>query len=146
MKHVTVEELQHVAVVHPDQCRPPVTRRERLERWAELLERGSNRRLSTLHGTEFQRRRRRDEMRGDGSPISVAFDDPVLRAEGLTGDTYGEARRFFELSDRQLHNIVCYCHAGAAVSARTAAHRVRAAIGRPPQSGFFGRLRDALSF
>jgi hypothetical protein len=61
-------------------------------------------------------------MRSDGSPISVAFADPVLRAAGLENDSYGEAKRFFELTDRQLHKIICYCHFGATVNAATAAH------------------------
>ena len=45
-----------------------------------------------------------DEMRGDDTPISLAFRNPVLRASGMTNDTYGEAKRFFELSDGQLHD------------------------------------------
>ena len=42
----------------------------------------------------------------------MAFNDPVLRAAGLRDDSYGEAKRFFELTDRQLHWLVCYCHYG----------------------------------
>ena len=145
MKHVTVEELRNVAVLYPDQSRPPMTRAERLERWAELLETDSERRFSSLVGTEFRRRQVRDEMRSMNSPISVAANDPILRADGLTGDTYGEARRFFELSDRQLHEIVCYCHAGEAMSGHRAARWVREAIRQPPQLGWLGRLRDALA-
>jgi hypothetical protein len=30
-------------------------------------------------------------MRSDDSPISVAFEDPVLRAAGLENASYGEA-------------------------------------------------------
>ena len=81
-------------------------------------------------------------MRDDGSPISVAFEDPVLRVAGLENDNYGEAKRFFELTDRQLHEIICYCHFGATVSAVTAARHIRAAIaGRQP--GMFARIREA---
>ena len=123
MEHKTLEQLERVAVVHPDQPRPPMTRAERLERWAQLLEREPQRQLATLHGTEFRLWTARDQMRSEGSPISVASDDPVLRAEGLTGDTYGEARRFFELSDWQLHEVLCYCHAGTSMSAAAAARR-----------------------
>ena len=144
MKHVTAEELQNVALIHPDQSRPPMTRSERLERWAELLQKHAERRLSSLEGTEFQPRQARDEMHSFNSPISIAANDPILRAEGLTGDTYGEARRFFELTDRQLHEIVCYCHAGDAMSGHRAERWVRAAITKPPQSGRWGRLRSAL--
>ena len=49
-------------------------------------------------------------MRGEQSPLTVAFEDPMLRVEGLRNDSYGEAKRFFELTDSQLHRIVCYCH------------------------------------
>jgi hypothetical protein len=83
-------------------------------------------------------------MHSVGSPFSVAFDDPVLRAEGLTGDSYGDAKRFFELTDRQLHNIVCYCHLGASTSAEAAAGRVRAAVGGSGNPGVFGMLREAI--
>ncbi len=38
-------------------------------------------------------------MRSDHSPVSVAFSDPVLRVAGLSDDTFGEAKRFFELED-----------------------------------------------
>ena len=67
-------------------------------------------------------------MRHSNSPISVAFGDPVLRAAGLRDDTYGEAQRFFGLSDTQLHNIVCFCRSGDLISATAAGYGVRAAI------------------
>ena len=51
--------------------------------------------------------------RGDDTPLSIAFADPVLRAEGLADDSYGAAKRFFGLSDGQLHYVVCSCHCGA---------------------------------
>jgi hypothetical protein len=142
MKHQTLEQLQIVAEINQDYLRQAMSRSERLERWAELLERNPDRRLSTLHQTEYQPVRARGAMRGDGSPISVAFEDPVLRVAGLENDNYGEAKRFFELTDRQLHEIICYCHLGATVSAVTAARHIRAAIaGRQP--GMFARIREA---
>jgi serine/threonine protein kinase len=80
-------------------------------------------------------------MRGDSSPMSVAFDDPVLRAAGLENDSYGEAKRFFKLTDGQLHEIICYCHFGATVNAATAARHVRAVLtGRQP--GMFARWHE----
>jgi hypothetical protein len=142
MKHQTIEQLQIVAEIDQAYSRQAMSRSERLERWAELLERNPDRRLSTLHQTEYQPVRARGAMRGDGSPISVAFEDPVLRAAGLENDNYGEAKRFFELTDRQLHEIICYCHFGATVSAATAARHIRVAIaGRQP--GMFARMREA---
>ncbi|HET9537895.1 MAG TPA: hypothetical protein VFP43_21540 [Mesorhizobium sp.] len=142
MKHQTLEQLQTVAEVHPGQQRLVMTRGERLERWAGLLEKEPDRQLGTLAGTEYQPAGTRQTMRSAGSAITVAFDDAVFRADGLENDTYGEAKRFFELTDWQLHDIVCYCHFGATMRAGTAARRVRAAIGERPN--LFTRLRDAI--
>ena len=74
-------------------------------------------------------------MRYVATPISVAFADPVLRAAGLKNDTYGEAKRFFEISDTALHDVLCYCHHGATMTAASAAERVRAIITRRDSSG-----------
>ena len=84
MQHKSLEELQRIAAVHPSQTRPALTRSQRLERWAKLLEREPNQRLRTLHGTEYQDRATRDTMRDLRSPISTAYADPVLRAVGLS--------------------------------------------------------------
>jgi len=141
MKHHALEQLQIVAKVDQDYPRQTMSRSERLERWAELLERNPDRRLATLHQTENQPAWARAAMREYGSPISVAFEDPVLRAAGLENDSYGEARRFFELTDGQLHEVICYCHFGATVNAATAAHHVRKMLARR-QGGMFTRLRE----
>ncbi|KQU72453.1 hypothetical protein ASC75_23870 [Aminobacter sp. DSM 101952] len=126
MKHHSIEQLQGLADI---QTLLPMTRTERLERWARLLEHQPDRCLGTLPGTEFAPRTERLAMRIPGSPLTVAFEDPAFRAAGLADDSYGEAKRFFDLSDGQLHDIVCYCHHGDAVRGATAARRVRAAIG-----------------
>src|SRR5919199_5210082 len=104
---------------------PMLSRGERLERWAELLEREPERRLRALHGIEYGTPYERLTYRADGSPLSVAYADPVLRAAGLEGDTVGDAAEFFGLSHRQLHDLLCFCHYGGTVSAATAAAQVR---------------------
>jgi len=141
MKHQTYDELQAVADVQSELRRSPMTRSQRLERWAELLEMNPDRCLGALPGTEHQPSTIRQTMRSSGSPITVAFEDPILRAEGLEGDTYGDARRFFEVTDWQLHDIVCHCHVGATMPAGLAARRVRAAIGG--RFNILARLREA---
>jgi hypothetical protein len=141
MKHHELEKLQVIAEVDQDYPNHAMSRSQRLERWAELLEQNPTRRLTTLHQTEYQPIRARGVMRADGSPISVAFEDPVLRAAGLENDSYGEATRFFELTDNQLHKVICYCHFGASVSAATAAHYLRKLIARQL---IFARLRNML--
>jgi hypothetical protein len=141
MEHRTLDELQHSAEVRVDApFHEPMSPRERLGRWAQLLEADPLRRLNSLDQTEYRGPAIRDGMRCDGSPISIAFDDPVLRAEGLAGDTYGAAKRFFGLSDGQLHYVVCYCHCGARMLARDAALRVRSVTPRSQSPGLFARI------
>ncbi|WP_348643322.1 hypothetical protein [Mesorhizobium sp. B2-7-1] len=48
-----------------------------------------------------------------------------MRAAELQSDTYREAKRSFELSDWQLHEVVCSCHAGTIMQASWVAGRVR---------------------
>jgi hypothetical protein len=111
----------------PDLPRTPgLSRRERLERWAELLGREPGRRLRALHGIEYGTPYERLTCRADGSPLAVAYADPVLRAAGLEGDTVGDAAEFFDLSHEQLHDLLCFCHHGGTVSASTASAQVRA--------------------
>lgn len=126
MKYRNLDQIRDVAEVHADPAPiRPMSHRERLLRWAEVLERLEGRQLRTLMGTEFVSREERAKMRFDNSPLTVAFDDPILRAEGLRGDRLGEATEFFDLSDNDGHNLVCYCRHGRSVSAETVAREVR---------------------
>jgi hypothetical protein len=102
-----------------------LTRNERLERWALALERRKDARLRTLRETEYKPYYERLAMREDNSPLTVAFEEPVLRSAGLRDDTFGEAARFFELSEWELHTALCYCHFGPTVRASEVAARVR---------------------
>jgi hypothetical protein len=104
---------------------PVLSRRERLERWAELLERDPHRSLRALPRVEFVAERDRAGMRDDDSPIAVAFADPVLRAAGLEGDTFGDAQRFFELSWEDAHELLCDCHYVGRLDGETVARRMR---------------------
>jgi hypothetical protein len=116
MKYHELDQLQTLARIGQDYPQlMPLDKR--LQRWVELLEADPDRVLSTFHETEYQPATVREATRCNHSAISIAFSDPLLRAAGLKNDTYGEAKRFFELSDRQLHRIVCSCHFGAIASA-----------------------------
>lgn len=142
MRYHTREKLHAVAGIHADVPRPAMTRDERVARWAQLLEQDPDRNLATLTETEYEPEIIRDGMRKDGSPITIAFEDAVFRAEGLQDDTYGEAKRFFEFTDCQLHYVVCSCHSGTMVRADAAAERVRDVA--KPHPGLIGMLWDAL--
>jgi hypothetical protein len=81
---------------------------------------------------------------GDGVQLGVATDAPAWRLSKIGGQhligphlcskapacasvgpaakaSYSEAKRFFELSDWQLHEIACSCHTGATMQAGWAA-------------------------
>ncbi|MCV9967493.1 hypothetical protein OIU34_37330 [Pararhizobium sp. BT-229] len=139
MKHHNLDQLQTLAKI--DQDYPQLMSREkRLQRWIELLEADPSRVLSTLHETEYLSQTKRDALRCNNSAISIAFNDPILRAAGLQSDTYGEAKRFFEFSDRQLHRIVCDCQFGAIVSTAKIARFIRVKH-LESGNGFLARLR-----
>jgi hypothetical protein len=105
---------------------PALSRGERLERWAGLLEREPERRLRALHGIEYGSPYERLTHRADGSPLAVAYADPVLRAAGLKSDTVGDTAEFFGLSHEQLHDLLCFCHHGETLAASSVAAQVRA--------------------
>ncbi len=140
MKLKTLEELKRVAEVRPPLARDRMSKRQRLERWAEALERAPQRYLRSLFETEYMWPRRRYALREDNSPLTVAFEDPVLRAEGLQSDRYGDVLKFFELSNGELHDIVCYCHHGSTMSPTAVAHRVRVAAGQTERKSFVRRM------
>jgi hypothetical protein len=124
MEHKPVEALRGVAEVH-EFSQGFLSRRERLERWAEVLERQPKRRLRSLGEIEFTPEDKRSELRSDESPITVAFEDPVLRAAGLRSDKLGDAVEFFDLSDRAAHRLLCSCMNGWSMEAGTTARKVR---------------------
>src|SRR4029453_9911378 len=94
MEHKPLVELNALADLKPAP-RAPMSRRERLDRWAELLEGEPDRLLKTLEEIEWKPKAARLAMRADGSPLAVAFADPGLRTEGLARDRLGEPATFF---------------------------------------------------
>ena len=123
MEYRTFDQLRRVADVHAAERRS-LSRRERLERWADVLARERSRRLRSLGEIEFKTKDERGVMRADGSPLTVAFHDPVLRAEGLASDRLGDAISFFELTEGQAHRLLCSCMNGWSMLAGTTARRV----------------------
>src|SRR5215207_8149828 len=82
--------------------RPDSTRSgSALARWAEVLKRDPDRTLRSLGEIEFVPEEEREALRVDGSPLTIAFEDPLLRVAGRASDRYGDAVRIFELSERE---------------------------------------------
>jgi len=126
MKFQTIEQARKLAAVLPGETVAAMSCSEKLLRWAECLDRHATGRLRLLHGTEYVRGLRRAGLREDNSPLAIAYRDPLLRALGLAGDTYEDARRCFGISHAALHEVVCSCHyAGGSAPPGTIATRIR---------------------
>jgi hypothetical protein len=132
MQYQRLDQVRaHAAVA---EARPSMTREQRLRRWADVLKRMGSRPLEALRWVEFYAEPERRRLRRDGSPIALAFADPVLRADGLAGDTLGDAQVYFGLSDDEAHQLLCDCHYQGTLTGRSAARRVRSLA----RTGWFG--------
>jgi hypothetical protein len=125
MKHHAPEELfQKVESVAIETLRPEMSRRERLERWADVLGRhgqplNAPSRIEYLTDEDFA------AARVDRSALTVAYQDPVLRSAGLKGDRLGDAVEFFGVSRNELHDLLCDCFGGHMSLGLSVAARVR---------------------
>jgi hypothetical protein len=128
MKYQSVSELRSASEVRSTVPRP-VTRAERIERWAMLLEANPDRQIHTLSEIETKNERQRDVLRANNSALTVAFEDPVLQSEGLKSDTLADAITFFGLSKCDAHYVLCSCLNGQTMTAGAAASKVRGLAG-----------------
>jgi len=124
MKHQNIDELGAVAEIVPFDIRRKLSRRERLERWADVLDDNPGK-LNALTRVEYMKPAERPQARVDNSPLEVAFKDSILREGGLTGDRLGDAIAFFQLSDRQAHRLFCDCHYAGSMTGAGLAVRLR---------------------
>lgn len=129
MKYERVGELESKAAVFESEIgRKKLSRRERIERWASLLEQHSGA-LSPFFRTEYLSPEARKSLRANNSPLALAFNDPVLRADGLSGDTLGEGIAYFALPEQTAHRLLCDCHYGGTMTGRRVASRLRSVAG-----------------
>lgn len=141
MEHRPLSELSHVADLKHSTQTVTMSRRERLDRWAEILEQEPERLLRTLDEIEWKPEAERRSMRADDSALTVAFTDPVLRSAGLLSDRFGDAVAFFQISEQDAHIVLCSCHGGETMRAEEAARRVRGIRSPSLWSLYFGWFR-----
>lgn len=141
MEHKPLSELGQIADLKQPLRAPALSRRERLDRWAELLERDPDRLLMTLDEIEWKPKAERRQMRADGSALAVAYADTILRADGLASDRFGDAVRFFQISEYDAHIVLCSCHGGESMRSEEAARRVRGIRSPRLWSLYFGWFR-----
>jgi hypothetical protein len=124
MKHQKIDDLGAVAEIVQFEMPTKMSRRERLERWADVLDQNPGK-LNALTRIEYLARGERPEARADNSPLEVAFKDPVLRRDGLGSDRLGDAMAFFGISDRHAHRLFCDCHYSGSMTGPGLAVRLR---------------------
>lgn len=142
MKHMRLDDVRRVAAIKQAQV-STMCRSERLQRWAEQLMKHPDRSLQPLSRMESLPPWQLAELREEGTPLSVAFQDNVLRDEGLTGDTVGEAKAFFDLSSGEIHYLLCDCHFQGTMTAGQVAARIGHIADRVTIRELWSRLRGA---
>ena len=125
MEYRTRDDISPVSqVLQPASLR--LSRSEKLLRWAAALDSLAGQPLQALRRLEFLDRHERPGVREDNSPLTVAWKDPVLQAEGLGSDQLGDAQQFFELTDDLVHDLLCDCHFHGTLTATLVSARLRA--------------------
>jgi hypothetical protein len=143
MEQLTIAEVAKSAQVFSTAETARAMRRERLERLARILE-DHNGPVQMLTQIEYLRRAERMLLRRDGSPLTIAYNDPVFRAQGLAGDRLGDAMAFFALDDREAHHLFCDCHYRTGVSSQVIGAQVRSVAQRPTMGEVWQKVRGAI--
>ncbi len=124
---MTYVEIESASSLPLAELRPrirPTVRQRRLTRLAEILEQHDDT-VPLLSRMEYAPWNERPYLRADRSPLTIAFEDEGFRREGLSGDRLGDIIGFFELTDREAHHLLCYCHYASSVTSRMVAERAR---------------------
>ena len=106
----------------------PMTKGEKLNAWAELVERYTGGTLTLYHRLEYLLQDQLDYavfmegMSYPSSAILLAIRHEPFQVEGI-GNSIGSAMRFFELSRDELHEFSCDC--GGSISNKEQAERIR---------------------
>lgn len=108
-------------------AKPVMTRREKLLRFASIV-RSNVGAYGLYHNLEGYTPEQLNSIGLGGSAFAAAAADPILRDAGLTGPSVGDAQRFFELSQHELHEFSCDC--GGAIDNNVMANRIESLAAR----------------
>jgi hypothetical protein len=76
-----------------------MSRREKLLRWAQVLRNTPELPVAVMYkGLERMDPKEWDALSIRVGALTLALEDPILKAEGLGGETFADAMRFFELT------------------------------------------------
>lgn len=113
-----------------------MSRTERLTRWADLIDKKvSYPRAIGLYGFEYGDKIERLDHTCEA--FQIAFNDPLLRSDGLKGYTVLDIKQFFGLNDKMIHEAFCECGMATSVSVRADLKRYANA---GPVARFFQRI------
>jgi hypothetical protein len=138
MEHHSLDVLRHRAEVKS--VAAIFRRREKIERWAQVIEAAGLQRFRTFPQLEYASAAERSAVRRDGSPFALAYADPVLREAGLEGDHYGQAVSFFELSEREAHRLFCSCMHGDTVTSEGLTSELRRLAVQDRSGGLLSKI------
>lgn len=144
MERRPIDQIARTARVSRAVCPDWMLRRQRLERLAGLIE-AAEKPLRLFITMECYSKKERLALRHDGSPLTLALQDPLFRQEGLTGDSVGEGITFFRISLREAHALLCDCGYGGVMRMgaslnNLAAARARRLAARPSLAEWRDRL------
>lgn len=138
MKHQPIDDLKVKAeIISPESRVRKLSRRQRIERWAELLQAHQGT-LRPFIRVEALSRQQRWALRADDTPLALAYGDPVLRADGLRSDRLGDAISYFDLTEHSAHRLLCDCHYRGTMTGANLAAR----LGPIAKGGLVQRLWD----
>ncbi len=120
-KPLSEQEIAKLEVPGPVEIKP-MTRAEKLHRWADLVDQSPSR-LPMYYGIEHMPPTQLETLPTANTMVETATKDPILADAGLKDvTTLGPAMRFFELSPAQLHVFACGC--GGELTNRDMAARI----------------------
>ncbi len=122
MEFKSLDDLRSIAEIKPAFAK--LTRDQKINLWLSALDREPTRILQPLPEIEWIAPHQRAFLRADGSPLTIAFDDPALRAAGLMSDRLGDGLAFFEMTEAEAHDTLCSCRYGRTMTAMAAARRI----------------------
>lgn len=135
MEFKSIADLRTIADVTP--AIPKLTRAQKIAIWVAALDRDPARILHPLPEIEWVAPAQRASLRVEGSPLTVAYADPALRAAGLVSDKLGDGLAFFEMTEAEAHDTLCSCRYGRTMTAVAASRRIAKLKG----GGVFSNLR-----
>lgn len=111
-------------------AKPVMTRRDKLLRFAAIVRSHRGTPFGLYHNLEGYNPEQLNSIGLGGSAFEAAAADPILRDAGLTGASVGDAQRFFELSQHELHEFSCNC--GGEITNDDMANRIERIAGPAP--------------